>query len=158
MEYGVNEMLTIRPLEETDVCPIVEWNAGKDEDFLRQWTGCGYEYPITERQIMDRIRESGDFNCRLYKIIRDGVMIGTIELMKIDPELKKAAVGRFLLNPGFTGKGYGTEALKLFVDKVFRETDLTVLRLCVFSFNKNAYRCYEKAGFQKVGEEVRPNG
>lgn len=90
--------------------------------------------------------------------MRDGVMIGTIELLNIDPELKKATVGRFLLNPDFTGKGYGTEALKRFVDKVFRKTELTVLRLCVFDFNKSAYRCYEKVGFQKVGQEIRPNG
>jgi RimJ/RimL family protein N-acetyltransferase len=48
--------------------------------------------------------------------------------------------------------------LRLFVEKVFSETPLTTLDLTVFDFNKTAIRCYQKVGFNKISEVVRPNG
>jgi len=109
-------------------------------------------------QITDRIETGSLSNYKLYKIVHEDNMIGTIELMNIDFEAKTAKVGRFLLKPEFTGKGYGTEALSELIMFVFNNFRLKKVGLTVFDFNKSALRCYEKVGFKIVNKETRPNG
>ena len=151
-------MLRIVPLEKNNASSIVTWNMGKDADFLIQWAGQGYRYPITEEQITARIIASTGADYKIYGIMMNESLIGTFELMNIDPKAKRASIGRFLLDPAKTGKAYGTKALRLFTEGVFNETPITTLELTVFDFNKAAIRCYEKAGFVKTAEVVRPNG
>ncbi|MCL2351193.1 MAG: GNAT family N-acetyltransferase [Firmicutes bacterium] len=156
MRDGYN--ISILPLEEADAPAIIVWNENQTKDFLEQWSGRGYVYPLTEAQIQARIVAQQSSDYRMYRIDRDGEMIGTISLLNIKPGEKKASIGHFLLNPGLTGKGLGTAALKEFVAMVFRETVFEKLTLTVFDFNKGAYRCYEKAGFIETDRSARPNG
>lgn len=151
-------MIEIQPLEKSDAGLIVEWNADKDADFLTQWTGNGYAYPITESQIITRINEQRDLHHRIYKIVLREEMIGTIELIRVDPSTNKARIGRFLLCPSQTGKGYGTLAINEFTRFLFDTFGYSSIGLSVYDFNKAAYRCYEKAGFEPVAVEDRPNG
>ena len=151
-------MILIVPLENNHANCIVRWNMGKDADFLTQWAGKGYQYPITEEQITARIVASAGADYKIYGIMLDESLIGTIELMNVNLTAKKASIGRFLLDPTITGHGYGTKALKLFAEGIFDETPITTLELTVFDFNKAAIRCYEKTGFVKTTEVVRPNG
>jgi len=151
-------MLKILPIEKTDAACIVKWNENKTADFLLQWAGIGYKYPLSEKQIIDRIESEPSSGCRIYKIILDNDMIGTIELMRIDTEAKTAKIGRYLLNPELTGKGYGSEALEKFVFIAFSDFQLKKVWLSVFDFNKSAIRCYEKVGFKSVNQEFRANG
>jgi len=51
----------------------------------------------------------------------------------------------------FWGKGYGTEALQLFLGYVFREMNLRRVSLNVFGYNPRAVRSYEKCGFRIEG-------
>jgi RimJ/RimL family protein N-acetyltransferase len=151
-------MIRILPLEKKDAHCIVEWNRGKDTDFLMQWAGRGYQYPLTEEQITERLSIGAGTDFEIYGIKLAETLIGTIELMKIDHIAKRASIGRFLLDPALTGNGYGTKALQQFVELVFTETPITTLELTVFNFNKSAILCYEKTGFRKTAEAVRPNG
>jgi hypothetical protein len=40
-------MIRLEYLERADFKKIVEWNEGKSEEFLLQWAGPLYEYPLT---------------------------------------------------------------------------------------------------------------
>ena len=151
-------MIRIEPLEKKDASCIVAWNTGKDADFLTQWAGRGYRYPLTETQITERLTTNADTDYKIYGIWMIENIIGTVELLKIDFNAKRAVIGHFLIDPAQTGKGYGTEALKLFIKYVFTEMPLTALELTVFDFNNPAIRCYQKAGFINTNEVVRPNG
>ncbi len=51
----------------------------------------------------------------------------------------------------FWGKGYGTEALQLFLGYTFREMNLRRVSLNVFGYNPRAVRSYEKCGFKIEG-------
>jgi RimJ/RimL family protein N-acetyltransferase len=51
----------------------------------------------------------------------------------------------------YWSKGYGTEALRLFLRYAFRELNLRRVSLDVFSYNPRALRCYEKCGFRVEG-------
>ena len=151
-------IIRIMPLETKDTGYIVAWNNGKDVDFLMQWAGRGYRYPLTAEQITERLVSSGGKDYRIFGIWMNESIIGTIELSKIDIIAKRAVIGHFLIDPAQTGKGHGTEALQLLVNKVFAEMPLNTLELTVFEFNKPAIRCYEKAGFIRNNEVERPNG
>lgn len=151
-------MFCIVPLEKTDANRIVDWNKGKDADFLTQWAGRGYRYPLTEEQITERLDSNAGTDYKIYRIRMNENIIGTIELMKIDFVKKRATIGRFLIDHAQTGNGYGTKALGMFVNEVFNEMPLDTLELTVFDFNQPAIRCYQKAGFVKTSESVRPNG
>lgn len=41
-------------------------------------------------------------------------MIGTIEIIKIEDDGKTARIGRFLIDPSLTGKGYGIAIINAF--------------------------------------------
>ena len=151
-------MLKILPLEKPDAMHIMAWNDNRSSDFLYQWAGRGYTYPLSEKQIIDRIDLGAISNHRLYKILLEEDMIGTFELMNIDPHTKSAKVGRYLINPRLAGKGYGTKALEALVSVAFNDLHLKRVWLSVFEFNQPAIRCYEKVGFKMVGKEPRPNG
>lgn len=51
----------------------------------------------------------------------------------------------------YWGKGYGTDAMRLFMRYAFQELNLHRLSLRVFGFNKRAIRSYEKCGFVHEG-------
>ena len=151
-------MIEIVALTKEDAKNIVKWNRGTDADFLQQWSGRGYHYPITEQAVKERIEQSIDSSYKVFKIIREQEVIGTIELMNLDYMNQRATVGRFLLAPEYRGRGYGTEVLKQFVKDVFKEPQLQMLDLYVFKFNKAAIRCYEKVGFHMNQEIEHYNG
>jgi len=151
-------MLKILPLEKADAVCIVKWNDKTTPDFLLQWAGGGYEYAISVKQISDRIEAMASSEYKIYKIVFEDNMIGTIEIINIDTENKTAKIGRYLLNPELTGRGYGSEALGKFVSIAFNDIFLRKVWLSVFDFNKSAIRCYEKVGFKIVSQEVRANG
>ncbi|MDF2520579.1 MAG: acetyltransferase [Clostridia bacterium] len=91
----------------------------------------------------------------------DGTVIGKCGTMGLDWKDACTTVWIFIGKPENRGKGYGTEALKLFVDFAFMEMNLNRVQLLVFDFNKRAISSYEKVGFVVEGiykQEVYRNG
>ena len=153
-------MLIIKPITEND-CPfIVDLNAGKDADFLKQWAGGNvYTYPITLEQIKNHIKEE---TSQIFMIFDDEICVGSIELNKIDTKNRSANVCRFILTKNKKNNGLGTLVLKQLSNRAFKEMGLEKLTLNVFCFNVGAIRCYEKAGFlvkeYKQQEDTKWNG
>jgi len=61
--------------------------------------GRGYRYPLTETQITERLTTNAGTDYKIYGIILDGIIVGTIELMKIDLNIGRATIGHYLLAP-----------------------------------------------------------
>lgn len=140
-------------LKPENIPVIVAWNAGKDADFLQQWSGRGYTHPLTAEQIEDHLAKGAE----VFAVLRDGNMIGTIELMR-RREDGSGHIGRFLLDPAQTGKGLGTAAMEAFLTYAKEELALKAITLSVFDFNIGACRCYEKCGFVETERVTRPSG
>jgi RimJ/RimL family protein N-acetyltransferase len=156
--------IEISPFESGDIETVVDWNRGTGSEFLSQWAGTGYSYPLTRDQIwqkMSRLKEEGSI-VRLFRIDADSEtgkrMIGTVELNEMGMPRKSAMVCRFLISPRERGMGYGTIALSSLTDLAFSDYNYKMLRLKVFVYNKPAIRCYEKAGYKIVGQEIWTNG
>jgi len=146
--------MIIQKLEAKNAANIARWCEGKGEDFLAQWAGKGYEYPLTAEQITARLAGGAG----IYQSVLDGEIVGTIEIIEHDAETKSALIGRFVLNPEHTGKGLGFRTLEAFMDYCKHELGLEKVRLFVFDFNISAHHCYEKCGFSETERVTRPNG
>ena len=66
-------MLEIRQINEKDYQLIVNWNEGKDKDYLNQWAGSKiYQYPITIDQIKEHDKDNSS---QIYIILCNSKMI-----------------------------------------------------------------------------------
>ncbi|MDR1914442.1 MAG: GNAT family N-acetyltransferase [Clostridiales bacterium] len=152
--------LDILPIQLEDISAILNWNADTNADFLLQWAGRGYLFPLDFNQIAHRI--NSDKYSSVFKIVlTDGgheTMIGTVELNHTRRSRRSAMVCRYLIAPNFQGMGYGTLALMLLVKKAFIEWGYKTLRLRVFEYNTPAVHCYEKVGFYMKSKSVWDNG
>ena len=135
-------------IRQEDIKKIVRWTNARNPEFLCQYAGDKWSFPLSEMQVSEE-QDS------IYSILRDKEFIGMIQVIK--QEQDRAHIGRFLLNPNKTGKGVGTEALKNFCKILFDDEKIGIITLNVAEFNKSAQRCYEKCGFT-IYDEMYKNG
>lgn len=146
-------MIRIELIEEEDFNKVIEWNLDKTSDFLLQWAGESYKYPLTLEQIKEHYYNNIKNNVHdMYKIIwnDNNKIIGTVELAERDKENKMGRVSRFLIgDERYRGNGLGTEVLKKITQIGFEKFSFDKITLGVFEHNIGAIKCYEKAGFKK---------
>ncbi len=82
---------------------------------------------------------------------KGGLYIGGCHTMWLNWKNRTTYIAIYIGHPDYRSKGYGTEALTLFLDFLFNELGLRKVKLNVFSFNSRAIRCYEKCGFSLDG-------
>ena len=90
-------------------------------------------------------------------------IIGYISLRNTNRFFKRGELG-IVLNPDEINKGYGTEALKIFINWYFKKLKFKKLFLSVAMYNDRAYRVYRKLGFKSKytfwerfdNEEINP--
>ena len=117
---------------------LCEWSNEQGKDFQEQWMDSKISYPLD----YDKIKELKN----IFSIFDQENFIGVIQEVRIDKD--NIHIGRFVLDPRKTGLGFGTEALKGFVDFIFEDSDIKSISLTVFDFNQNAKKLYEKCGFE----------
>ena len=147
-------MVVLEPFSEADFDRLIGWVPSSD--FLLQWAGPDFEYPLDREQLDEHLRGAqGDLSSKLiYKVVdcENGTAIGHIELAAIDRRNGSARVCRVLVgDPAYRGKGIGTVMMEKIVEIGFRQLGLHRLELSVFDFNTSAIRCYEKVEFVKEG-------
>ena len=125
---------------------IVKWTNEKGKDFLEQWAGKSLDFPLTESQI-DDLKD-------IYSIFCENEFVGIIQ--KIRKEIDNVHIGRFLINPEFTGKGLGKKALIEFINLIFQDENVNSITLNVFDYNAGAKKLYEKVGFEVVNVTENP--
>lgn len=138
-------MVQIKRITKREYQNLVDWNNGKDEDYLIQWSGHkAYHYPISIEQIESRVQ---DASLKIFIIYFKDRAVGSVELNEINEEKAFAKVSRFILCDEAKNKGIGALALKQLSDLAFNDLGLSKISLGVFCYNIGAIRCYEKCGF-----------
>ncbi|MFZ6026225.1 MAG: GNAT family N-acetyltransferase [Chloroflexota bacterium] len=85
------------------------------------------------------------------RTVADDKLIGFVSAWGLNWQHGDTFLGIGIGEEDFWGKGYGTEALRLFLGYVFREMNLRRVSLNVFGYNPRAIRSYEKCGFKIEG-------
>ena len=147
-------MVALEPFSEADFDRLIGWIPSSD--FLLQWAGPDFEYPLNREQLSDYLSDAqGDLPSKLiYKVVdsENGTAIGHIELAAIDRHNGSARVCRVLVgDPSYRGRGVGTVMMEKIIEIGFCRLGLHRIELAVFDFNTSAIRCYEKVGFVKEG-------
>ena len=123
-----------------DKLAIIRWTNSKGADFLQQWAGDTLPYPLTI--------EALNALSHCYRIEVEGSFIGMIQQIRV--EGNNVHIGRFLINPSLTGKGLGTEAMRLFISMLFEKEGVHSISLNVFDDNPAAKGLYAKLDFKTI--------
>ena len=121
---------------------LCSWSNELGSVFQEQWMGTQVSYPLNYEKI-EKLENK-------FSIFNEEEFIGMIQEVRIKED--NIHIGRFVLNPKKPGLGFGTEALKEFIDFIFKDKNIRSISLTVFDFNKNAKQIYDKLGF--VVDEV----
>lgn len=147
-------MIKLKQFTRNDFKQLINWI--DSEEFLIQWSGNAFTYPLNEQQLESYI-ESANYenaNTLAFKVLdaENKKVIGHISLGQIDNINKSARIGKVLVgNTKMRGRSIGKHMMKAVLHIAFEELKLHRVTLGVYDFNKSAISCYEKIGFVKEG-------
>ena len=125
-------------IDKDDIALLCQWSNERGSAFQEQWMGSQVPYPLTHDEI-EKLENK-------FSIFNEEEFIGMIQEVRIEKD--NIHIGRFIINPQKTGLGLGTEALKEFMDFIFRDENIISISLTVFDFNQIARRVYDRLGFK----------
>jgi RimJ/RimL family protein N-acetyltransferase len=147
-------MIELQPFAREDFPQMIAW--ATSAEFLMQWCGWTFTYPLDNAQLERYIRTSeGEHpSRRIFRVVytETGKVIGHLALSNLDPRGSLATIACVLVGaPHLRGKGIGAEMVSKALDIAFDQLHLHRVELNVFDFNTPAIALYEKLGFTKEG-------
>ncbi|MCK9257261.1 MAG: GNAT family N-acetyltransferase [Sulfurospirillaceae bacterium] len=151
-------MIVLRELELDDLKIINLWRNKKElvDRLVTNFRFINYE---TDRLWFDSYMKNRANSIRLA-ILKDEVLIGTVNLLKIDPVNQKAELS-IQISSEHQGKGIGTKVIKMVLEHAFFNINLNKIYLTVLIDNQNAIKLYDRCGFSIEGtlkSEIYKNG
>lgn len=145
--------VTLRPFERDDVKRQHELMANVDL-VLPAYATWEPTSLASREKWFDKRAESEDQPMH-FAIDVDGKFVGFINLhpWSVNRRAGTAMFGMAILDPAYVGKGYGREALRLFLDWAFRIQNFRRIGLITWADNERAVRCYRSCGFVEEGRE-----
>ncbi|HEE9033457.1 GNAT family N-acetyltransferase [Bacillus cereus] len=143
------EVIKLESFKKSDFKQLINWI--NSEEFLIQWSGNAFTFPLDEQQLEKYIESA---NTLAFKVVDEETsdVIGHISLGQIDNINKSARIGKVLVgNTKIRGRSIGKHMMKAVLHIAFDELKLHRVTLGVYDFNTSAISCYEKIGFVKEG-------
>jgi len=140
----------VRSLEREDLPRVWQWF--NDEDVMYYWASPGSMVSMAElERHFSKSLEATDYG-RWFIIEDEGQRpIGLMMYFNLDRRHRRAEVGILIGEKDCWDKGYGTEAMIIFLDYLFNELGLHRVYLHTQDYNLRAFKSYEKCGFVKEG-------
>ncbi|MBA3945971.1 MAG: GNAT family N-acetyltransferase [Herpetosiphonaceae bacterium] len=152
------EKTSLRAWEQTD---LPRWHELSRSVYLMQMGGGDwYPEPLArlEYWFKKSLEKGADDE---FAIMADGKLIGGVGLHHSDRRSGTTSFGIGIYDEAYVGRGYGSDALRVFLTWVFETQNWRRLWLTTWSTNQRAYRAYQKLGFVEEGrcpEEVYCDG
>lgn len=143
--------VTIRPMRRMDLDAMMQWRPFTDPLYQP------FDFPRQSKAEHVQWFEwrSRDSSRRLYTVEdEEHRIIGSLTLREIDGQ-RSARLG-ITLGADFVSQGYGTEALRLFLDYFFETMGFSMMFLDVAATNLRAVRTYRSLGFRQIAQHYRP--
>lgn len=141
----------IRPLSQEDVPWIMVWrNDGELAKYI--WPGVPTPTPVaTQREWYEQTLV--DTSMKVFTICEneEARPIGMIGLSNINAKNQSGYLWIWIGESAYWGKGFGSEAMILFLGYCYRILNMRRIILEVYDYNERAIRAYEKVGFIKEG-------
>jgi RimJ/RimL family protein N-acetyltransferase len=141
------ELVHLRPGERSDVPLFVRWMSD-----ARTTRHLAIRSPIgqaIEERWFEEMLEHHGRDRWFFVICRhvDGRPVGSLDLHALDLTNGSAGIGIAIGDPAETGRGYGSDALRVLIRFAFDELRLERVWLDVYDENAGARRVYERLGF-----------
>ncbi|WP_207426639.1 GNAT family N-acetyltransferase [Pedobacter sp. SYSU D00535] len=153
-----SELLTLRPARLGDKIKIFNWltNSNLTAEMLGPPTFPDNPVPNWEEFDGDYLDYYFDgsqpMKGRCFVLEYEGQEIGQINYNVINPQRKSTEIDIWLADRKFSGKGLGTEAVKILCNYLERSFDCEAIYVAPSSRNLNAIKSYQKAGFIKTDQ------
>lgn len=150
-------------LTEADIPTLAEW---LNRPHIAEWWGACKSIDEVRSKYLPRL-EDGSAAVPYFASL-DGVPIGYIQSYvaaatgdgwwpdEHDPGVR--GIDQFLADEQRLGQGLGTQMVSQFVQFLFEDPAVTRIQADPSPTNAQAIRCYEKAGFRRVGPITTPDG
>jgi aminoglycoside 6'-N-acetyltransferase Ib len=155
--------ITFRRLTTDDVAMLHDWSG---RSHIAEWWGRAPSIDEVRSHYTPYI--DGTDTTEGYIALADGEPVGFIQVYiakdsgggwwehETDPGVR--GIDQFLCNEHQLGQGLGSAMVRAFVDRLFEDPGVTRVQTDPSPDNPRAIRCYEKAGFRRVGEIDTPDG
>jgi aminoglycoside 6'-N-acetyltransferase len=138
------DRVVLRPLAEEDVPRLAE--LGADPEAARWWPGLTREHLLAKAR-----REGEEADVTVFAILDGGEITGMIQHWEeTDADFRHAGIDVFLGTP-YHGRGLGTDAVRTLARHLVHDLGHHRVTIDPAAANEPAVRCYEKAGFKRVG-------
>jgi aminoglycoside 6'-N-acetyltransferase len=136
------DRVVLRPLAETDVSRIVE--LGADPEVARWWPG------LTREHVLEKAR-GDDAGAVVFAILAEREVAGMVQYFEeTEEDYRHASIDLFLGAP-YHDRGLGTDTVRTMVRHLIDDRGHHRITIDPAAANERAVRCYEKAGFRRVG-------
>lgn len=86
-----------------------------------------------------------------YCIFNEDTMVGFIQFIPDDEDLTCMYLWRFMIDQKYQGKGFGKEAMELFIENIKSRNQYQTIKLSYCPENTHAEKLYSLCGFTKTG-------
>lgn len=142
--------VTLRPICESDTDSVVRWRNKRivQNNFIFRET-------ITPEMHIQWLNSKVKTGEVIQYIMIDELdeAFGSVYYRDLDLVSKTAEFGIFIGEEDHISRGYGQEAMQLFLDFGFHNIGLQKIFLRVIESNERAYHVYEKIGFKVICKE-----
>lgn len=144
--------VSLNKFQAQDMKKLISWVTS--EEFLRQFAGNAYTFPLTEEQLIvdiDKMEKTNEI--LMFKVVDEDTdsIIGHLQILRINMINKTGAIGRVLIGEeSVRGKGLGENIIRKALDYAFETIGLDRVSLNVYDFNIGAVNCYKKVGFKII--------
>ena len=160
MYYG--EKICLRAYKEEDIQIATSFVNDKE---LKKFLVTDIPFPMSLWEEDEWIKsqksnKNGEYNFAIEDI-KTKMYIGGCGIQNVNWLTRVALVGIMIGDKDYLGKGYGTDAMKVLMNFIFKDMNIHKIRLSTFSFNIRAQKSYEKCGFKVEGilkDEVFKDG
>lgn len=148
------QKISLHTFEFTDeeVEEITRWN-NNQQNLTKLGRGSQYSTVSLTKEWMDNSLRNKNTRQFAIRINKTNKLIGVCNIDIEEGDPSNCALGILIGEQINQGRGYGTEAVKLLIEFAFDELRAHRVHLIANEENKQAIRCYEKAGFKHCGTE-----
>ncbi|MBY6036663.1 GNAT family N-acetyltransferase [Fictibacillus nanhaiensis] len=152
----VGKKIELREASQQDLDELYYWRFEETEQAAKKWNGPYIPEPFMTKE---EFHKSWKTNYEILPcipstliIVSGEVFVGTVSSYWVDKNTNWLETGIVLYDKTFWNGGYGTEAYKLWIDFLFRSTELHRLGMSTWSGNVRMMKVAEKIGMK---EEAR---
>lgn len=147
--------ICLRPMREEDLRIVYHYNYELTDPEWKRWDAPYYhtaplvimDFEEFEKQREDLIHQNNEELPETLGIEHQGDYIGMVTVHDVDKTRIWKEIGIVIYDPKYWGRGYGSEALKVWINLLFKYRSIHRLGLATWSGNERMIRAIQSLGW-----------